>query len=200
MKQSITAKEFFDKFIKSCDKNIAPNVYKNSTEYTYQVTQNICEILKDEGIRYNCEYYRIDVYGWDSVFGEEVSALSELTKKQRLGFHCWTPAIAIEHENNWAEWTDELVKLAYIRCPLKVIIAYNHTAETATHEREDRGLLEVAEKTLQKCAYYQDDKDDYLLIFGTSGKNAAYYSLNTDNKYEYRGYLYNREKEKFEQI
>ncbi len=199
-KPTITAKMFLENFIQKCDENITPNVYANNKEYTYWITQTLCNILQDADIRYNCEYYRIDIYGWNPVLKTEVPVLNELTKNQNLGFHCWKPVIAIEHENNWAEWTDELVKLTYVRCPLKVIIAYNHNTDLTTHKRDDSKLLEVATKTLQHSAYYGEDKDDYLLIFGTSGQAIEYFKSNEANKYEYRGYLYNKEKEKFEEI
>ncbi len=196
LKTKEAAKEFLMRLIEKSGK-IDRATYCNSQSYTHAITDAIASILAEWNFPVNYEYYRIDVYGWTSTL-EENKELSKLTQAQKLNVHGWKPAVAVEHENNWTDWTYELIKLAYVRCPLKVIIAYNHTVEIP-HERDDGALLEIAEKTLQATAYYGEDDDAYLLIFGTSGKGEGYF-LEGYNRYEYKGYLYNKATGKFEEI
>ena len=129
----IKAKDFFKEFLDKT-KDIDIEDYKKCTKYTPKVTAAIKECIEHLGLLSSTEYYRIDVIGYskpESGFEEKVKIASKLGLKP----HLWRLEIAVEHENASDDWTDELTKLLYISCPLRVLICYNHA-----DKRDDSNL------------------------------------------------------------
>lgn len=56
--------------------------------------------------------------------------------KLKLSAHLWDLELAVEHENSKQDWTDEVIKLIHVKCPLKVVISYNYCDERETTERK----------------------------------------------------------------
>ena len=111
-----------------------------------------------------------------------------------LNPHLWDLKIAVEHENNLNDWSDEIIKLVHIKCPLKVIIAYNHCNERG--DEEQKKLDFIAECMRETEAFKAGEGvEEYLVIIGN-----AYSSETKNAEYEdcgYVGYLYDWESNSF---
>ena len=114
------------------------------------------------------------------------------TSQIRLYWHLWDLEIAVEHENNSHDWMDEVVKLAHIACSLRVVIGYM----PYNKRNEDQVHLDFVSDALQKLMCFDNkNRGEFLIILGncdTAGK--------IDRFFGYRGYVYNGETSKFENI
>lgn len=135
--------------------------YTNSTSWTNVIKPIIEEILKNladetkiEKFEVNREYYRIDYIGWKQ-YKKELS-----TRETGLKPYLWELLFAVEHENDSSDWLDEVCKLAFIRCPLRVVIGYD-TSNAATK-------FEVAKDILAKTKAFSDEDQEFLIILGPS--------------------------------
>ena len=162
---------------------------KEFTEYINKTL--IHEIVEKMCGNVNHEYFRIDTTGWVS---NRITELEEAVNKRKLNYHCWDLKIAVEHENDKNDWIDEIVKLAHIRCPLKIVIGYNNCDE---RENECETLLnQLALPVLNRIdAFGSNEPDEFLVIFGNVKHNGISYDCA-----DYRGYLYNYKMKKFERI
>lgn len=119
-------------------------------------------------------------------------------KKTNLNLYRWDLEIAVEHENNDADWINELVKLLHIRCPLKVVISYNRYDQRDKGEQSDSNKLECAARCMKDIKCFKDSvdaaKEEYLIILGNCGGKENY------DSFDYRGYLYNHKLGVFERI
>jgi len=130
--------------------------YSNDTIWTVKTKGWIKEILKklknEMKIEVSHEYYRIDSTGW-------IQRKEELnTGNSLLAPHLWDLIAAVEHENNSKEWLDEVCKLSYIRCPLRVVIGYG------TESFNDK--IAVVKDILHKTEAFTDDEQEFLIILG----------------------------------
>lgn len=140
------------------------------------------------GLKPQNEYYRIDAIGWKEHGDDAKQEAADV----ELNWHQWDLEIAVEHENNHLDWTDELTKLVHIRCPLKVIIGYNYW--DCRDEFEDKKLAYAAKWMKQIKAFDPAAKEEYLIILGnTYAKNGKRKS----EDFDYRGYVYDYESEAF---
>lgn len=164
-------------------------LYNNWHEFTRYVTQVINNIITDFGYSVSNEYYNIDVIGWtQKKYDNENASLKAVAKAKNLSFYLWDLNIVVEHENNKSEWLDELVKLFYIKCPLKVIITYNYCDERNDGQYSDIDKVEFAKNILLKLNNNIPVDEEYLIIFGNAtGKE----SNNEYNTFDYRGYAIN---------
>lgn len=113
-----------------------------------------------------------------------------------LNRHFGDLKIAVEHENSKVDWMDEVIKLTHIRCPLKVIIAYNYYDERPYGDIEK--LNYVARWMTKVSAYDANAEEEFLAIIGNgaSRKNKA---LKYDG-FGYRGYLFDNNLESFNSL
>ena len=180
-----TGNYFYNEFIKKVNEQIVDiETYKKGAQFTPIVTNIIKDIIRNMGFTPSKEYFRIDVTGWldrkDDIKGDD----------KGLNHHLWDLKIAVEHENKRDDWTDELIKLVHIRCPIKIIIGYN-----SYDNRNDMEKLEVAAEWMKMTEAFCHSKEEYVVIIGNDkGKDKNYTS------FEYRGYSYNYEMGKFEEI
>lgn len=189
-----TAIKFFNSFISETAEQITLDMYKHdATKFTQSITGIINTIITGMGYIPENEYYRIDAIGWsDKKADNEKDAL-------RIGLkpHLWDLQIAVEHENDLTDWTDELIKLVHICCPLKVIIGYQHCDCRQDHEVEK---LAYAAKWMQQVNAFERSRflqDQYLIILGDAR------GMNHPSEYksfDYRGYLFNYGSNCFERI
>lgn len=170
-------------------------IYKDFPAFTKLINYTIIpQIIKKAGYKNQNEYFRIDVIGWDKNNNEQTNKQIEAESKP-LGLykHLWNLKIAVEHENNQSDWTDELIKLAHIRCPLKVIIGYSPFDERDMEENEK---LNFAHTCLLKTDAFDSMADEeFLLIFGNCAsrrKNNLSY-----NTFDYKGYVLRKGYSKF---
>lgn len=137
------------------------------------------------------EYFRIDTVGWVTRYQE----MEDEAHKLDLSAHLWDLKIAVEHENSKHDWTDEVIKLIHVKCPLKVVISYNYCDERDTTEWEKLNF--IAHWMQEVKAFAKGGDEEYLLIFGNcfNPKTKADYDT-----FDYRGYLYNRQTQRFDRI
>lgn len=195
----LTAETFFKNFCESMQE-IGLGDYKSSTKLTKKLmadkdTGVISKILKKNGLEISKEYFRIDVSGWVNRWAE----IDEQAKALDLKSHLWDLKVAVEHENDKKDWLDEVVKLAHIRCPLKIVIGYNacdrrNETDGAGNDMEKlRFCAEVLQKTR---AFDQNGTETYLIILGNAkGKEQSSYDT-----FDYRGYVFDVSTKQFRQI
>ena len=200
----INAVEFYKEFKKQVlENNIDENgntyldIYRNDSQYTELINKTLIpEIIKslDKDLTVQHEYFRIDTIGWK---GKYLTLDKETSKDVGLNRHLWDLKIAVEHENSKTDWLDEVIKLVHIRCPLKVIIAYNYCDQR--DELEIKKLSYVS-KCMNMVEAFKDsiDKEEYLIIIGNGApknrKNSSY------TNFDYRGYIYNSHSKIFEEV
>jgi hypothetical protein len=184
------AETFFEKFTSRICKDKFWNLYHKVADFTPEVTKEINAIINEMGYRSQNEYFRIDATGWQGKY-EMVEKLAEAVK---MNAHLWDLKIAVEHENNPKDWTDELVKLVHIRCPLKVVIGYNYSDK----RDEDEKKLDYASICMNMTSAFDNNgKEEYLVILGNchpKEKGKSY------EEFDYRGYLYSYADKKFAEL
>ena len=194
------AHEFLKTFITKTDKDRVIGgkrlfeIYKSCAEFTPVITSIILDIIESAGYKSQKEYFRIDAVGWTSHYMDmKTDAESENLK---INAHLWDLKIAVEHENSKVDWTDEVMKLIHVKCPLKVIIGYNYSDERGEMERRK---LSFVSKWMQKIDALQKGRDEeYLIILG-NGCNHVTGEADYTN-FDYKGYLYNWDSKEFDLI
>ena len=194
------AHEFLKAFITKTDKDRVIGgkrlfeIYKSCAEFTPVITSIILDIIESAGYKSQKEYFRIDAVGWISHYVDmKTDAESENLK---INAHLWDLKIAVEHENSKVDWTDEVMKLIHVKCPLKVIIGYNYSDERGEMERRK---LSFVSKWMRKIDALQKGRDEeYLIILG-NGCNHVTGEADYTN-FDYKGYLYNWDSKEFDFI
>ncbi len=185
MGKNFDAQWFFDEFTKAVVWHKYADDYKNDANFTPRVISVINQIIEDgTGWKHQNEYFRIDAVGWESHFHD----VKEIANEAGLNAHLWNLKIAVEHENNKRDWTDEVMKLMQIRCPLKVVIGYNYYNIRQENEQKK---LDAAAKMITSAASYRSvarDREQILLIIGNGCSSVTGKSDYTD--FDYRGYLF----------
>lgn len=92
------------------------DIYKLDREYTNKIVNDIMKNLEWDG-KYYPEYFKIDHTWWVE---------KEVEKAQDVNVYNWKLLLAVEHENNWHDWTYEMAKLDYVICPLRVVIGFRN--------------------------------------------------------------------------
>ena len=158
----MTAKDFFHALVNyTCG---AKHVeYKNPTDWTKYITDQIISILsssnsvvetKDSETSTSKEYYRIDVTSW---IQQKEQIETECNSVEMIP-HLWQLKTAVEHENKVKDWLDEVCKLAFIRCPLRIVIGYG--IENADSK------IEIVKKILCETQAFTDDNQEFAVILG----------------------------------
>ena len=186
---------FYKEFVSKITWEAYSEAYLHDADFTPRVTKALEDIISSvPNWTSQKEYFRIDVVGWESKWKE----VKEISKKAGLEPHLWNLKIAIEHENNKQDWTDELIKLMQVRCPLKVVIGYNYYDDRL--EREEL-KLETASQIMRKVDAYESmerDCEEILLILGNGCSKKTRQSDYTS--FDYRGYLYSFSESKFKPL
>lgn len=106
--------------------NKVKKAYDNRAWYTEVMKKVLQRVMKEYGDLYNHsndtgkefkyypEYFTIDHTWW---------ATNE-REKNKVNLYDWEIMAAIEHENDWMDWTYEVAKLDSIKASLKVVIGY----------------------------------------------------------------------------
>lgn len=213
------AKLFFEKFQKLTNENGSDKrfreIYKISDEYTYKMNNLSDGIIReairsiDKKMKLQNEYLRVDVTAWKSMFDEyhdpnEKDLLKKKFKVCGMTPHLWNLYFAVEHENDPKDWMDEVLKLAHLRCPLKVVIGYVPWNKRNDAAQGDKGRLALAAECLEWTKAYKRQPNTYfdsssnetacteefLVILGncSNGSKADYELPN------YKGYLFDKKK------
>ena len=164
------AKEFYRLFQNGLAKTItrARACWKNATDYTDYIIDMIDkEVLQEkfsteERKNTGKEYFRIDLVAYTDRKNELSAPPSKTTKKSfNFNKHLWDLRVAVEHENADTSWMDEVIKLAHIACPLRVVIGY------LPKEEDKCAYLEYVHNALCNLdAYDNVQRGELLIILG----------------------------------
>ncbi|WP_155994816.1 hypothetical protein [Butyrivibrio sp. WCE2006] len=169
-------------------------IYRDFKAFTELVNKYVIHnIIENDpsGLTVQHEYYRIDTVGWKSNYKDIVDDASDAG----LNPHLWDLEVAIEHENDVCDWTDEVIKLIHIKCPLKVIICYNH--HDIRNENDLEKLSFVADCMNKVKAFHYGD-EEYLLIIGNASNSITHKA--SYNCFDYRGYVLDSRDMKFSRL
>ena len=103
--------------------------------------------------------------------------------------------VAVEHENDQYDWTDELVKLLYINCPLRIVIGYY--PETLSSDELEQ-TIDYASKIISlanESGELVRAGQEYLLILGENHTDCEKLSKET-----YSAYVYDIDQRKFKSL
>lgn len=195
----MNAKEFFKAYVDATNarnqNNELMEIYKKDAAFTPVITDIINGIIEEvAGYTHQNEYFRIDAVGWESHYEDMKEAAQKAGLK--VNAHLWDLKIAVEHENNKADWSDEVMKLVHVKCPLKVVIGYSHSDERGEVERQK---LDFVAEWMQKIEALQKGTDEeYLIILGNGSNRKTGKSDYTD--FGYIGYIFNWETKKFDKL
>ena len=184
------SKEFFNSFNSIFDTNsptreIAVNEYPHTKSFTEFIIAQINKIIASQGLQPQNEYFRIDSMGYQSRW-------RELNKKTSFNPHLWDLEIAVEHENDPKDWLDEVIKLAHICCPLRVVIGY----APCTKRHKDMELLDYAAKALKKLNCLDNAlKGEFLIILGNCQTQNK-----VENYFNYKAYVLDTNKIQFVEL
>jgi len=168
----MTAEQFWNEFKKNFENNSlkeAKEKWKIKKEFTEFIKNKIGTFLAKPEYGYENkhqnEYYNIDVYGWydgkDSL--NNTLKLGRTTLKN----HFWFFEVAVEHENDTSDWLDEIVKLCYISCPLRVVIGYlPPQANDSQIEEATKHASHIICSLNKKYGNIISNNQEYLLILG----------------------------------
>lgn len=124
------------------------------------IGKTIKDVFGDE-ILIDREYYKIDMIGWKQNKTKIESKCEELNLKP----YCWDLKVAVEHENSSKEWLDEVCKLSFIKCPLRVVIGYG------IDNFEEK--IEIVRVILESNKAFSDDEQEFLIILGKAKRELS---------------------------
>ena len=160
--------------------------YTDNTAFTRFITGEINEIIRERGYIAQNEYYRIDAMGYTS---------RGKTLPEADGLHpfLWDLEIAVEHENSSKDWLDEVIKLAHICCPLRVVIGY---VPVDQREKGDEARLAYAADALGQLKCRDNLRSgEFMVILGNSGTAGK-----EERFFNYKAYVLNPEEFRFEPL
>ncbi len=173
------ARQFFGEFKRifaagSGYREYALGCYNDSGQFTRFITERINGIIEKMGCKSQNEYFRIDAIGYTSM--RDLAG-----KKDFLEPQLWNLEIAVEHENEHKKWLDEVVKLAHISCPLRVVIGY---VPASQRENGDMMRLEYVAEALGKLNCRENLRNgEFMIILGSSE------TKNEDKFFDYKAYV-----------
>ncbi len=137
----MNAIEFFTEYKKRVNaETVGMNIYQDNKAFTELINKRVIpEIIESQSkptLTAQNEYFRIDTVGWISRWDD----VKDEAKRMGLNPHLWDLKVAVEHENSSSDWTDEVIKLIHVKCPLKVIIGYNNSDKRGEEELEKIGI------------------------------------------------------------
>ena len=185
------SKIFFTEFNKvfadgSPRRSEAVEKYINNSAFTTFIIDEINSIIDTMNYQPQNEYYRIDASGYAPRW-------NELEKVNGFKAHLWDLKIAVEHENDPKDWLDEVIKLAHIYCPLRVVIGY---VPMKIRETEDVKRLKYASKALQMLECKDNlANGEFMVILGNSNTYRK-----EKNYFNYKAYVLNTESLTFEEL
>ena len=200
----MTAREFWKSFEQNIklEKIQLESVWDEQASFTEKITALISRVIKDakpsNKFIVQPEYYNIDLTEWEQkkLKTKEKLFVENGLKGYRFEKYAWNFEIAVEHENDKNLWMDEVIKLAYVFCDLRVVIGYFPYVKERKEEMQQKYLDEIS-KTINDLKCSENMKHgEFMVILGDVGGKEA----NGFKKLEYTPYLYNPDpqKEKFE--
>ncbi len=205
---TLDARTFWKQFKeKICDPNgVIPGsnipyrkIYTKNKRYTKLINKQLVpEILKnlDNKIEITNEYYRFDVAGWKQL-NDPNEELEKQFNEANFNYHAWKLEVAFEHENDSCDWSDEVIKLLYANCPLKIVVGYNDSLKRDDDIYGDKYKLDLLAKVISNLKV--DMMCEYLIIIGNGNKD-GYINKVGEEYFGYRAYLYDNDKNAFDNL
>lgn len=198
---------FFDKVMKTKTETRKElvDLWDNSKDFTDKMTEIISGIIKefDKTLTVQPEYLRIDIPARKKNNGNG-NEKSFCKVEPNFEKYDWNLEIAVEHENNYRLWMDEVIKLAHINCPLRVVIGYVHVEKNGNNISRDKTQKKQLEILAQVADLLENNivawnninpnyPNDFLIILGDGNVRRK------DDRCYYTPYMYNRNKKCFEE-
>ena len=184
------SKEFFNSFYAlfeegSKTREIAVQTYQYNKPFTDFIISQINCIIEKQGLKSQNEYFRIDSMGYKTRW-------QELDEKKGFNPHLWDLEIAVEHENDSKDWLDEVIKLAHICCPLRVVIGY-----VPCEKREkDMELLNYASHALKQLNCIDNILNgEFLIILGNCDTKKK-----VEKYFNYKAYVLDTKEFQFKEL
>ena len=184
------SKEFFNNFNAlfeegSKTREIAIQTYQYNKPFTDFIISQINCIIEKQGLKSQNEYFRIDSMGYKSRW-------QELDEKKGFNPHLWDLEIAVEHENDSKDWLDEVIKLAHVCCPLRVVIGY-----VPCEKREkDMELLNYASHALKQLNCIDNILNgEFLIILGNCDTKKK-----VEKYFNYKAYVLDTKEFQFKEL
>ncbi len=162
-------------------------MYSDQSAWTKFIKQCIQDIFKclENQIEVSFEYYRIDAIGWIQLKNDnEYKDMANNCSDINMDFHLWKLYFAAEFENNSQKWIDEVCKLAYINCPLRVIVSYG---KEKAYEK-----VTLVKKILKELNAFTNEQQEFAIILGEHKDN---YGKDADNPCGYELYTLYQKKD-----
>ncbi len=184
--KTMKADEFYKRFVDKVRENaryedkLLFDVYTSDMKaYIKAVNKKfVPQILTELNLSVENEYFKIDTIGWMPPEFEDED-ISRKAHELKLNTYLDDLMVAVEHEMDKSCWIYKLVKLAHIRCPLKVIVAY----APCDKRDEDIKKVEFAYECLTKMNVFLPDSDEeFLVILGNAVSDEC-------SSFDFRGYL-----------
>lgn len=217
-RENITKTLTLENFYKSFLKKVGENKVRIEIDYKVDIENNtnyfmdlIMSLLEDIlAVEYRCdsyrksivskEHYQIDMIACTSRIYKEMKDIDEI-REERLNKHVRNFDIAIEYESNCHDWLDKVVKLAYINCPIRVVIGYVDRRRSDSTEDADSYYLNAVIKTLNELEkqnstriYLIKENDSFGIILGSGNVDKRDFSFDYIQYKLY--YIYYNEVEK----
>ncbi|MBQ9807112.1 MAG: hypothetical protein IJW49_11495 [Clostridia bacterium] len=198
------AQEFWKAFFEKVEQHREEleECWDESSRFTEKISAIITNVIK--GVKpsnefiVQPEYYNIDITEWEQKKNKTKEYLSVIDgdKGYRFERYAWNFDIAVEHENDKNLWMDEVIKLAYIFCDLRVVIGYFPYIEEADKKIEmQQKYLDAISETIKTLKCRDNMKHGkFMIILGDVGGKKS----NGFKKLVYTPYRYNPDEEKFE--
>ncbi len=178
------AYDFWVKFQENiCENKELIENWNNSKKFTNAIMKKIeDQILKKdtlENIVTEREYFRIDLISY-------IDTSKTKCLHNSLQNCSWNLICAVEHENDYRLWVDEVVKLAHISCPLRVVIGYLPKEKETLEQTKFSKYLDKVSKLLNNIESWKHTRNsgDFLIIIGDCKLST------TDKKCVYTPFLY----------
>lgn len=170
------AEKFYECFTKAIEakRDVLESAWDNLGCFTNEIKQLISDAMKQtketESFEVQREYYNIDLTGWvqRKTKSKEMLTVNDGIQAYKFEKYAWDFIMAIEHENDKNLWMDELIKLSYIFCELRVVIGYFPYIDNCTQKlMMQKKYLEEVAKTMQKLNCKDNlSNGEFMIILG----------------------------------
>ena len=184
----MTKEQFWNKFLSLFEEgseslSVAQDNWNNKKKFTKLfVNDYIRKIINENNSQTTQrEYFRIDITSYKNR-KEEAKKIAKELNLDNCGIkqYLWELEVALEHENNSSEWIDEVIKLSFINCPLRVVIGYTDL------EKRDNCLKLAAALLKERIGNNTPKGQSFIVILGKSGIKGSQVNKSTYKAYEYK--------------
>ena len=165
---------FKDELMKQTENKDFSDIYRDSRAYT-KIIKEIMKSFPCGGYHYAPEYFTIDHTWW-----EEEKRTDESTK---MVYYHWDFILAVEHENNWRDWTYEAEKLDFVHSQIKVVIGFQPNEKRRNIAKEKQ----IVEKQRRLMKHLNPDEKIYIILMNQD------YAADAADPFDFRCYELTKE-------